>query len=95
MQDSWNIIHQQQGPTLIYCDNISAIKLSKKTVLNGESNILMWDTISYVICTSLIWCFLRNEDQIADILTKPLKTIIFMKVWNMLGIFSLKDVAQN
>ena len=28
---------QQQGPTLIYCDNSSAIKLSKNPMLHGRS----------------------------------------------------------
>lgn len=32
------VLHnQQQNPTLIYCDNISAIKLSKDPVLHGRS----------------------------------------------------------
>ncbi|RVW40297.1 Retrovirus-related Pol polyprotein from transposon RE1 [Vitis vinifera] len=35
------LYNQQQGPTVIYCDNLSAIKLSKNLVLHGEANTLM------------------------------------------------------
>ena len=68
------------GATTIYCDNNLAIKLSKNPVLHGRNkhidvkcHYLRDLTIDEVI--KLIDC--RNEDQIADILTKPLKFFVF------------------
>lgn len=67
---------KEDGPTLIYCDNISAIKLSNNPVLHGRSKHI---DVKYHFLRDLmndgvinrVYC--RSEDQIADILTKPLK----------------------
>ncbi|TXG67231.1 hypothetical protein EZV62_008506 [Acer yangbiense] len=74
--------YRQQGPTLIYCDNVSAIKLSRNPVLHGRSKHI---DVRYHflrdLCKDgtidLIFC--RSEDQVADILTKPLKLPVFVK----------------
>ena len=39
----------------------------------------------------LVFC--KSEDQIADILTKPLKPAVFMKLRSMLGVCSSKEVV--
>ena len=64
---------KQEGATTIYCDNSSAIKLSKNPVLHGRSkhidvkfHFLRDLTKEGVI--DLIHC--RSEDQVADIFTK-------------------------
>ncbi|TXG51246.1 hypothetical protein EZV62_023770 [Acer yangbiense] len=88
--------YRQQGPTLIYCDNVSAIKLSRNLVLHGRSKHI---DVRYHflrdLCKDgtidLIFC--RSEDQVADILTKPLKFPMFVKLRQMLGVCSLKDVT--
>lgn len=37
-----------------------------------------------------------SENQIADIMTKPLKTDVFVKLQNLLGVCSMKEfVAQD
>ena len=86
----------QQGPIPIYCDNSSAIKLSKNPVLHGRSkhidvrfhflrDLIKDGTINMVFC--------RSEDQVADILTKPLKLAAFLKLRQLLGVCSLQDFA--
>jgi len=75
--------NQQQGPTLIYCDNMSTIKLSKNPVLHGKSKHIdvrfhfLRDLYKEGVI-DLVFC--KSEDQIADILTKPLKPVIFVKL---------------
>ena len=85
---------KEDGPTLIYYDNSSTIKLSKNLVLHGRSkhievkyHFLRDLTNDGVI--NLVYC--RSEDQIADILTKPLKFPAFQKVIELLGVCSSKD----
>ncbi|CAL2279140.1 unnamed protein product [Prunus armeniaca] len=86
----------QEGPTPVYYDNNSAIKLSKNPVLHGRSkhidvrfhflrNLTKDETIDLIYCIS--------EDQVADILTKPLKLPAFSKLRKLLGVCSVKDIA--
>ncbi|KAJ9560092.1 hypothetical protein OSB04_005252 [Centaurea solstitialis] len=83
------LLWKETGPTQIYCDNTSTIKLSKNPVLHGRSkhidvkyHFLRGLTDDGVI--NLIQC--RSEDQIADILTKPLKFPAFQKLRKLLGV---------
>ena len=82
---------KEDEPTLIYCDNSSAIKLSKNPVLHGRSkhidvkyHFLRDLTNDGVI--NLVYC--RSEDQVADIQTKPLKLATFVKLRGLLGVCS-------
>ena len=87
---------EQQEPTPIYCDNILAIRLSKNLVLNGRSKHM---DVRYHFLRDLtkdgtidmIYC--KSEDQVADILTKPLKLATFMKLQRLVGICSMKDTV--
>ncbi|KAL3733007.1 hypothetical protein ACJRO7_022519 [Eucalyptus globulus] len=83
---------KQQEATTIYCDNNSAIKLSKNPVLHGRSkhidvkyHFLRDLTKDKVI--DLVFC--RSEDQLADLFTKPLKVSTFQKLRKLLGVCSL------
>ncbi|KAK2970503.1 hypothetical protein RJ640_013575 [Escallonia rubra] len=83
---------KQEEATTIYCDNSSAIKLSKNPVLHGRSkhidvkvHFLRDLTKEGVI--DLIYC--RN-DQVADIFTKPLKKAAFQKLRKLLGVGTLE-----
>lgn len=84
------VLHnQQQGPTLIYCDSSSAIKLSKNSVLHGRSKHIdvryhFLRDLSKGGVIELVYC--RSEDQVADILTKPLKSAVFVKLRRELGV---------
>ncbi|KAL3721830.1 hypothetical protein ACJRO7_034209 [Eucalyptus globulus] len=80
---------KQQKATIIYCDNSSAIKLSKNPVLHGRSkhidvkyHFLRDLTKDEVV--ELVFC--RSEDQVADIFTKPLKLSMFQKLRKLLGV---------
>ncbi|KAA8531151.1 hypothetical protein F0562_005935 [Nyssa sinensis] len=86
----------QQDPTPTFCDNISAIKLSKNPVLHGRSKHM--DVRFYFLrdlCNDgtidLIFC--KSEDQDADILTKPLKLPVFLKLRKTLGICFAKNIV--
>jgi hypothetical protein len=65
---------QQIEATTVFCDNNSAIKLSKNLVLHGRSKHI--DVRYYFLrdlsnngTIKLIYC--RSENQVADIQTKP------------------------
>ncbi|CAL2237047.1 unnamed protein product [Prunus armeniaca] len=88
----------QEGSIQVFCDNSSAIKLLKNPVLHGRSKHI---DVRYHflrdLCTNgvidMIYC--RSEDQVADILTKPLKVPVFVKLRELLGVCSFKDIARK
>ena len=67
---------KEDGPTQIYCDNGSTINLSKNPVLHGRSKHI---DVKYHFLRDLTndgvinLIYYRSEDQVIDILTKPLK----------------------
>ncbi|CAL5368349.1 unnamed protein product [Camellia sinensis] len=86
--------YHQQGPTPVYCDSSSAIKLSKNPVLHGRSKHIdvryhFLRDLTKDETIDLIYC--RSEDQVADILTKPLKLAIFVKLRRLLGVCSMEN----
>jgi hypothetical protein len=81
--------HSDEGCTTIMCDNSSTIKLSKNPVMHGRSkhidvrfhflrNLTKEGTVELIHCGS--------QDQIADIMTKPLKLEVFQKLRKLLGV---------
>ncbi|KAF2300982.1 hypothetical protein GH714_018927 [Hevea brasiliensis] len=79
------------GCTTVMCDNSSTIKLSKNPVMHGRSkhidvrfhflrNLTKEGVIELVHCGS--------QDQVADIMTKPLKLDVFQKLRKLLGKFN-------
>lgn len=83
---------KQQGATSIYCDNSLTIKLSRNPVLHGRSKHIdvkyhFLRDLAKDEVINLIFC--RSEDQVADIFTKPLKTPLFHKLRELLGVCSL------
>lgn len=84
-----NLNQVQGSPTLVYCDNISAIKLSKNPVMHGRSKHIdvrfhfLRDLVKNGV-VELIQC--STQDQVADILTKPLKLDAFLKIRGLLGV---------
>ncbi|TYK02265.1 Integrase, catalytic core [Cucumis melo var. makuwa] len=80
---------KQEGSIAIYCDNSSVIKLSKNPVLHGRSkhmdvkfhflrDLTKDGTIDVFYC--------KSEDQIANIMTKPLKLSMFQKFRKLMGV---------
>jgi len=85
---------KQRGPTAIYCDNISTIKLSKNPVFHDMSKHI--DVRFYFLrdltkdeVIEVLYC--KSENQVVDILTKPLKLSAFQKLRNLLGVCYLND----
>jgi hypothetical protein len=85
---------KQQESTVIYCDNSSSIKLSKNPVMHGRCkhidvrfHFLRDLTKDGVV--ELVHC--RTEDQLADILTKPLKLDSFCKLREGLGMIECNN----
>ncbi|RVW23196.1 Retrovirus-related Pol polyprotein from transposon RE1 [Vitis vinifera] len=81
--------HLDEGCTTMMCDNSSTIKLSKNPIMHGRSkhidvrfhflrNLAKEGTIELVHCGS--------QDQVADIMTKPLKLEVFQKFRKLLGV---------
>lgn len=90
------IQQQQMGATTIFCDNVSAIKISKNPVLHARSkHIDVRFHFLRDLCNDgvidLVFC--KSQDQVADILTKPLKQDVFVKLRRMLGVCSSMEVV--
>ncbi|CAL5331079.1 unnamed protein product [Camellia sinensis] len=88
--------HQKQGPTRIFCDNVSAIKLSRNPVMHGRSKHI--DVRYHFLhdhckdgVIELEFC--KSGDQATDILTKPLKPAVFEKLRSILGVCSLAEAG--
>ena len=87
---------ERQGPTTIFCDNNSTIKLSKNPILHGRSKHI---DVKYHFLRKLtrngtldlIYC--RSEDHIADIFTKSLKWPMFQKLRKLLGVSKLENLV--
>ena len=79
----------QTSPTVIYCDNVSAIKLSKNPVMHGRSKHIdvrfhfLRDLIKDEV-VELLQC--STHEQITDIMTKPLKLEAFQKLRGLMGV---------
>ena len=87
--------HSDGSCTTMMCDNSSTIKLSKNPVMHGRSkhidvrfhflrNLTKEGTIELVHCGS--------QDQVADIMTKPLKLEVFQKLRKLLGVCEISDI---
>lgn len=87
--------YTQQGPIMLFCDNSSTIKLSKNPVLHGRSKHI---DVRFHFLRDLTkegavkLCYCRSDEQIADILTKPLKANSFMKLRALLGMCSIEEI---
>ncbi|KAH9794818.1 Integrase catalytic domain-containing protein [Citrus sinensis] len=84
-----------QSKCTIFCDNSSAIKLSKNPVMHGKSkhidirfHFLRELTRDGVV--DLVHC--GSKDQLACIMTKPLKLDLFLKMRRQLGVCIVQEV---
>jgi len=85
----------QLGPLMLFCDNSSAIKLSKNPVLHGRSKHI---DVRFHFLRDLAkegaveLCYCKSDEQIADIFTKPLKVDSFLKLRALLGMCSIEEI---
>ncbi|KAJ4716700.1 Retrovirus-related Pol polyprotein from transposon TNT 1-94 [Melia azedarach] len=82
----------QEKPTKIYVDNKSAMALAKNPVFHDRSKHI--DTRYHYIreCITRNYVhmeYVKSQDQIADIFTKPLKQEDFIRLRNSLGVIRL------
>jgi hypothetical protein len=82
----------QSSSTMIYCDNSSSIKLSKNHILHGRCKPIdvrfrFLRDLTRDGVVELVHC--RSQDQLADLMTKPLKLEAFCKLGKKLGITGL------
>ena len=90
-----NLNLNQGDDTTIFCDNRSTIQLSKNPMLHSRSkhidvrfHFLRELTKDGVV--KLVHC--PTQEQIADIMTKPLKLDVFVKLRSLMGVCSFPDV---
>ena len=79
----------QDEPTEIFLDNKSALALAKNPVFHDRSKHI--DTRyhfirEYVTKKEVELKFVKSQDQLADIFTKPLKVELFHKLRTLLGV---------
>ena len=87
---------KQELPTKIFCDNKSAISLTKNPVFHGRSKHI---DIKFHYIRELVkereieMEFCKSEDQVADILTKPLKAEVFNKLKEKMGMRTSESLS--
>ena len=81
--------HSQGKCTTVLCDNSSTIKLSKNPVMHGRSKHI--DVMFHFLhdltrdgVVELKHCV--TQEQVADIMTKPLKLDMFLKLRESMGV---------
>ena len=90
----------QEEPTKIFVDNKSTIALAKNPVFHDRSKHI--DTRYHYIreCVTKMDVqleYVKTNDQVADIFTKPLKREDFIKMRSLLGVTksSLRGVVEK
>lgn len=85
----------EDKPMRLLVDNKSTIDLAKRSIAHGRSKHI--ETRLHFSCDQvtkekleLEYC--KSKEQVADILTKPLKLVKFHKLRDKLGILSLADL---
>lgn len=87
--------HVQNKSTIVFYDNGSTIKLSKNPVLHGRSKHIdirfhfLRDLVKDGVM-ELVYC--ATENQVADVMTKPLKLDAFLRLRELLGVCAVPDV---
>lgn len=87
---------EEKEETVILCDNSSTIQLSKNPVFHGRSKHIavrfhfLRDLVNYEVVRLSFCC---SEEQVADIMTKPLKLEQFEKRRSMLGVMKITEVS--
>ncbi|KAM7530603.1 hypothetical protein LguiB_034013 [Lonicera macranthoides] len=93
-----NLNLQQEKSMEIYIDNKSALALAKNSVFHDRSKHI--DMRYHFIRESIakkevVLIFVKTQDQIADIFTKPFKVELFCKLRSSLGVTSLRGGVEK
>lgn len=86
---------QNQATTVIYCDSRSVIELSKNPVMHGRcKHIDVWfhflRNLTKTGFVNMMHC--GTQEQIADIMTKPLNLDTFLKLRKSLGVCAKSSI---
>ena len=81
--------HTQGNSTTVFCDSTSAFKLSKNLVMHGRSKHIdvrfhFLRELTKIGTVKIIHC--STQEQVADVMTKPLKLEAFKKLRDLLGV---------
>ena len=89
---------QQMEPTMIYCDNLSCIKLSKNPVFHDRSkhiDIRYHHLRDCVLRKIMLLYYIPTEEQYAHILTKTLSRCKFEFHRDRIGVFDNPFLAKR
>lgn len=87
--------HKEKRSTMIQCDNSSTIKLSKNSVFHGRSKHIdikfhfLRDLVKDGV-VELSYC--NSQEQVADIMTKPIKLDQYLKLRKMMGMVEASKI---
>ena len=87
--------HSQEGSTTVMCDNSSTIKLSKNPIMHGRSKHI---DVRFHFLRDLTkdgeveLVYYGTQDQVTNLMTKPLKLDAFQKLKEKLGVCDVTDV---
>jgi hypothetical protein len=87
--------HIQSKSTIVYCDNNSTIKLSKNPVMHGcnkHINVRFYFLSELTKTGTIKMIHCGTQDQIADVMTKPLKLDAFLKLRGLMGVCPKPDI---
>lgn len=87
---------KQDGSITVWCDNSSTIKLSKNPVLHGRSKHIhvrfhFLRNLTHDGVVKLVHCV--SSQQLADVLTKPLKLEAFMELRARMGVCDISNLS--
>ncbi|KAD2805945.1 hypothetical protein E3N88_39322 [Mikania micrantha] len=89
------ISEESVGTVEIQCDNSSTIKLSKNPVMHRRTKHI---EVRFHYLRDLVndekiqLMFCSTKDQVADVLTKPVKLEVFEKMRDMLGVHKIEEL---
>lgn len=78
---------------MVYCDNILTIKLSKKPVMHGRSKYIY--TVLFSSTSHQRWgsgAIALTQEQVVDIMAKPLKLEVYLKLRDLLGVCKYPEI---
>jgi hypothetical protein len=89
------LLQEQQEPTTVFCDNNSAIMLSKNHVFHKKTKNIdtRYHFIKELVDTKENFLeFWRTKEQVVDIFTKSLARDAFHKLPSCLGVDIVVDI---
>ena len=86
----------QQNPTTLFCDNTSAIAISKNYVFHDKTKHMKikFHAIRFQQEGELELCYCTSEDQLADFFTKPLAKTRFEDLRARIGMTSFETKEE-